>query len=140
MIPRFLITLTCFAVIATAGAEEELDWELDFNIERKSTIEDFPMQEIGQEELSDAAIGGALQATSSGLAGASGKPAFEEQNERSNRQKKSELDLEPEAVTADDLLRFSQGVPEPIPYSQGPLVIPNGRTYGQLNNTAFERP
>jgi len=121
-------------------AEEELDWELEFGIQQKSTIEDFPLKQIGAEELSDAAIAGGLQSTSAGQTGGSGKPAFEEQKEDANKRQKSELDIEQDSLSPDDILRFSQGVPDPVPYSQGPLVIPNGRTYGQLNNSAFERP
>jgi len=101
-----IVSLIFTALIFSSGvvfAEDDWDLEFDFSDNIKSTIEDFPLQEIGQDELSDAAIAGALQATSSNSSHKStGKPIYVEQQEDDEKDKisltnlkdKEELDIQ----------------------------------------------
>ena len=60
-----LILLTLASIQSVSIAEEfdeDADLEDFFSIRQKSTLSDFPLQEIAAEELSNAAIEGALQA------------------------------------------------------------------------------
>lgn len=132
----FLILISLSAVI---HAEED-DFEFDFYIKQKSTIEDFPFQEIGQDQLSDAAIAGALQSTSAGTGEKKGKPAYAEQKDKSEKQQQSELESSEDAPSIDDIRRFSQLNTPTAPIIQAdPLYDPAGVTYQGHNFDAVER-
>ncbi len=132
-----LSLLLAFSFSVTAEETEDFDFELEFDLRKKSTIQDFPLQEMDAELMSDAAIEGALQATSAGSG--TGKPAYLEQKERSEKQSKEELKLENDPSAVDESLRFGQSVPQFIPYQAPVFEMDTGRTV-QHNNTAFERP
>ncbi len=139
---RVMIVLSCMSLClpsALAESGDEYDFELDFGIKQKSTIENFPLQEVGQDTLSDAAIAGALRSTNAGNADQSGKPAYAEQNEVSEKQKKSELDLDREKVRLEDLVQTIPSLPPSVQFDQQPFSMPNGRMVNN-NNSAFERP
>jgi len=126
-----------FLPLLTQAADD--DFELEFFIKQKSTISDFPFQAIGQEELSDAAIEGALKATSTGAIEKSGKPAYAEQNDSSEKRKQSELEPVNTEPTIDDILKYGQEPPSIPQLPQEPFAIPDGRTYGGHSFKAFER-
>jgi hypothetical protein len=128
-------------------AEEWEDWEEDededleyfFSTRQKSTISDFPLQEIGGEELSNAAIAGALRANNSS-GSLTAKPIYEQEQEENDKQKSSD------ALKDDELLK--QGIAIPIdqfptttPQFEQPIYSqPTGRTYGGHMTQTFERP
>ena len=113
---RFFILFLC---IQAAVAEDELEWELDFEIRQKSTLSDFPLQEIGQDELSNAAIAGALQKTSSLQQAGEGKPAHQQEEESSNKAKVElvEKDQLEETQDAEALLQSFSNLPPPVDFS-----------------------
>lgn len=122
-------------------AEDELDWELDFEIKQKSTLSDFPLKEIGQEELSNAAIAGALQKNTSLQQESSGKPAYQQEEEALNKNKvarveKRELD---ENIDAESFLQSIPQLPPTIDFQPETYKIPDGRTYEHWENTTVER-
>lgn len=124
--------------------DDDLDFEFDFSRHQKSTLENFPMQEINQEELSDAAIAGALQVQTRGTQTSddSGKPVYEKIKEEDQKKQTEEVlsDSEKDIVGADQLLKFSEIIPsqpqfQPIIYQQ-----PTGRTYTEHQTTTLSRP
>lgn len=131
------ITLCAVFVLCTAHAEE-FDFELEFGIKQKTTLNDFPLQEIDGDELSNAAIGNALGTSSVSSAGGQGKPAYEEQDEQDNKRKKEELKLGENLPDVDDFLRNSLA-PQAPQFPQQDFAEDLGRTVHH-NNTAFERP
>lgn len=94
------ISLMFALLVLSSGvvyAEDDWDLEFDFSDNIKSTIEDFPLQEISQDELSDAAIAGALHASSSNSDQKStGKPIYVEQQEDDEKKKISLANLNDE--------------------------------------------
>ncbi len=136
---RPLSLLVCCLLASTLlfAEDDDFDLEFEFGLQKKSTIGNFPLQELEPEVLSDAAIEGALQATSSGSG--SGKPAFMEQQEQSEKQSKSELKIESDPTAGNEAFRFGQPTPTFIPYQQPIYEMDTGRI-NQHNNTAFERP
>lgn len=137
------LMLTVLLPLASASfsafADEEDDFDLDFYFSKKqkSTLEDFPLQEIGSEELSDAAIAGALQTNSSGN-NLDAKPVYEEQKEATDKKKVAATGKEKDQLEAEKILQFSQQAPPP--QIQLPeFVTPSIRTL-QVNSTTVERP
>ena len=138
------ILLRCIVVylcIQPVFADDELDWELDFEIKQKSTLNDFPLQEIGQDELSNAAIAGALQKTSSLQQAGEGKPAHQQEQESSNKNKVElvEKDQLEETQDAEALLQSFGNLPQPVDFQPETYQIPNGRSYGHWENFTVER-
>jgi hypothetical protein len=122
----------------------DLDFEFDFSRHQKSTLENFPMQAIDQEALSDAAIEGALLVQTQGNQSndENGKPVYEKLKEEDQKKQTEEVlsDTEKDLVESDQLLRFSEILPsqpqfQPIIYQQ-----PTGRTYTDHQTTTLERP
>ena len=122
----------------------DLDFEFDFSRHQKSTLENFPMQAIDQEALSDAAIEGALLVQTQGNQSSdeNGKPVYEKLKEEDQKKQTEEVlsDTEKDLVESDQLLRFSEILPsqpqfQPIIYQQ-----PTGRTYTDHQTTTLERP
>lgn len=132
---RFVLLLS---ICIPCLAEEDFDFELEFGIKQKSTLADFPLQEIGADELSNAAIGDALGSSAAQSANTEGKPAYEEQNELDNKRKKEELKISNSNQNVDDFLRNSLA-PQAPQFPQQVFSEDLGRTV-QHNNTAFERP
>ena len=141
--PKFLIT--CLMILSTtiSLAEEDIDLEFEFARHQKSTLENFPMEAIDQDALSDAAIEGALQVQTrqDNNIGQNGKPIYQKLNE-DNQKKQTEKvlsDKEKDIVSDDNLLKFSEILPtqpqfQPIIYQQ-----PTGRTYTDHQTTTISR-
>lgn len=109
------------------------DIDFDFSIQQKSTLADFPMQEIGQDELSNTAIAGALT-TQAALK--SKKPTNEENEEKRLKQK---ADKENDLSEISDTLKYSQ-IQISAPQFEAPIYnTPNGRTYTEHNTHTVER-
>lgn len=122
----------------------DLDFEFDFSRHQKSTLENFPMQAIDQEALSDAAIEGALLVQTQGNQSndENGKPVYEKLKEEDQKKQTEEVlsDTEKDLVESDQLRKFSEILPsqpqfQPIIYQQ-----PTGRTYTDHQTTTLERP
>ena len=128
--------LSSFSLTADEGDYDNFDdLDFDFSVRQKSTLNDFPMQEIDQEELSNAAIAGALQTgtTNNEL------PAYKQIQDENEKLKKNDLDEKNNKENSDDVLKFSQ-ISEPAsPFQQPVYSAPNGRTYGAHNTTTVER-
>ena len=133
---RYALLILCVSSVH-ADEVDDFDFELEFDLRKKSTIQDFPLQEMTADSLSDAAIEGALQATSAGSG--TGKPAYLEQKERSEKKSKEELRFENDPSAVDQSLRFGQSLPQVIPYQAPVFEMDTGRTV-QHNNTSWERP
>jgi hypothetical protein len=138
IIPQILC-LSLFLVNAVL-AEEEFDFEKEFSIQQKSTLDTFPLQQIDQESLSDLAIEGALQVQNQSTT--DGKPVHQKlKDENDKNQTKGVLDeAEKDPTKEDEILKYSQIVPnepqfQPIIYSQ-----PTGRTYTEHQTTTTFRP
>lgn len=138
---RTIILITALCCSPLSFANDELDWELDFEIRQKSTLSNFPLEEIGGEELSNAVVEGALQSARSFDANTQGKPAFDQEQESNDKRKVEELDspdAKEQRQTALEL--FGQFDTNPTPeIPQQVFQIPNGRTYGRLETTTVER-
>ena len=106
-----IVYLLYFSLSATYVYADEDDLEFDFRIKQKSTLADFPMQEIGADELSNAAIAGALQATSADEQEKTGKPAYAQELEDSEKRKQEELEEPNNEQQPDDILKYSQAIP-----------------------------
>jgi predicted outer membrane protein len=127
------LALVLLTASLNAWAEDEnFEFDMDFNIKGKSTIEDFPLQEVDSQELSNAVIEGALQKTSAGSREVNVKSAHAEQLDKEGKEKDSELSAAPDKkeVTLEEWQRVSNAmIPEPavrMPVFQEP----NGRVYG----------
>ena len=118
--------------------DEDDDLELFFSTRQKSTISDFPLQEIPGDELSEAAISGALRPNSS--PSQSIKPAYQQEKEADDKKKAGAV------LKEDELLKLNNDFPlDPFPVSgpefQQPIYQqPNGRTYGGHHTHTIERP
>jgi hypothetical protein len=139
-----ILSLVLLSFIEVGLADDDFDLEFDFSRHQKSTLENFPMQAIDQEELSDAAIEGALQVQNSGnqSSGSNGKPVYEKLKEEDQKKQTEEVlsDAEKDLVGSDQLLKFSEIIPnqpqfQPIIYQQ-----PTGRTYTDHQTTTLSRP
>lgn len=145
--------LAVFVLILSAGmthAEEDFDLDLDFGFKQKSTISDFPLAEIGAEELSDAAIGNALHAMNTQQVEATGKPAYAEQQEIDEKRQTDELETD-NNIELNESIPAVQILPS-IPsgaFNDSPFTVSGGNEIGagynsgvvyENNNTAFERP
>lgn len=133
-----LFPIRCFSDELDEFDEDE-DLEYFFSTRQKSTIDDFPLKEIGGDELSNAAIEGALQANSSS-SDLSAKPIYEQEKEESDKKKSGD------ALKKDELLKLGKGLPInqfPVstPQFQQPIyVAPTGRTYGGHSTHTELRP
>lgn len=121
----------------------DLDFEFDFSRHQKSTLDNFPMQAIDQEALSDAAIEGALlvQTRENQNSDDNGKPIYEKLKEEDQKLQTEEVlsDSEKDLIEPDQLRKFSEILPsqpqfQPIIYQQ-----PTGRTYTDHHTTTIER-
>lgn len=128
-----MLSLVLLTASLNAWAEDEnFEFDMDFNIKGKSTIEDFPLQEVDSDELSKAVIEGALQKTSAGSRNVSVKSAHADQLEQEGKEKDSELTSvsDKEETTVEEWQRVSNALlPEPevrMPVFQEA----NGRVYG----------
>jgi hypothetical protein len=141
----FLFLILFFNIHQSFSEEsDDLDPEFDFSRLQKSTIENFPMQPIDQEGLSDAAIEGALMVQTEGSRKSeiNGRPIYEKLDEEGQKKQTEKVltNNEKDIVSSDDLLKFSQILPtqpqfQPIIYQQ-----PTGRTYTDHQTTTIERP
>ena len=115
------------------------DLDFEFSIQRKSTLNDFPMQEIGQEELSNTSVAGAL---SSRAMLQSKKPIYQEKEEENEKKLTKDADKtneENEQSEINDMLKYSQ-IQTSAPQFQEPIYnTPNGRTYTEHNTHTVER-
>lgn len=115
------------------------DIDFDFSVHQKTTIDDFPMQEIEQEELSNTAVAGAL---STHTALQSTKPIYVEkveENEKLLKKDASTKSEENDLGELDKILEYSQSQ-IPSPQFQQPIYsAPNGRTYTEHNTHTVER-
>jgi len=130
------LTLT----LANSIAAEEFDFEKEFTFQQKSTFDTFPLQEIDPDSLSDLAIEGALQAQHN--TSTDSKPVHLEVKEENDKRKSGKVlsgtDKDPNKD--DEILKYSQIVPnepllQPIIYSE-----PTGRTYTEHHTTTTFRP
>lgn len=119
---------------------EELDFEKEFAIQQKSTLDTFPLKEIDSDSLSELAIEGALQVQNK--TGTDGKPVHEKVKEEKDKEKSGDVlsETEKDPTKEDEILKFSQIVPaepqiQPIIYSE-----PTGRTYTEHHTTTTFRP
>ena len=133
----FLLTASS---INLAMAEEDFDFEQEFSIQRKSTLDTFPLQEIDQDSLSDMAIEGALQVQNQ--SSSDGKPIHQKVKEEGDKKQSGEVlgEAEKDPSKEDEILKYSQILPnepqfQPIIYSQ-----PTGRTYTDHQTTTTFRP
>lgn len=138
--------LICYFSLLTASQclADEDDLEFDFVIHQKSTIDNFPLKAIDQDTLSNTAIEGALQVQTRASQDndSNGKPIYQKVKEEDQKKQTEEVisESEKDLVGAEDLLKFSQIIPnqpqfDPIIYQQ-----PTGRTYTEHNTTTTSRP
>ncbi|MFT6904026.1 MAG: hypothetical protein ACJAS1_000671 [Oleiphilaceae bacterium] len=141
-----LLFIILFFNIHESFAEEsdDLDPEFDFSRHQKSTIENFPMQPIDQQGLSDAAIEGALKVQTQGSQKSelNRRPIYEKLDEEGQKKQTEKVlsNNEKDIMSSDDLLKFSQILPsqpqfQPIIYQQ-----PTGRTYTDHQTSTIDRP
>lgn len=126
--------------ITSPVSAEEFDFEKEFFIQQKSTLDTFPLQEIDTDSLSELAIEGALQVQNK--TGSDGKPVHVKVKEEKDKEKSGEVlsEAEKDPTKEDEILKFSQIVPpepqiQPIIYSE-----PTGRTYTEHQTTTTFRP
>jgi len=122
--------------------EDDLDWdnEYDFSGYQKSTIADFPLQEVGQDELSNAAIEGGLQATSNQRFNTTGKPIYVQQQEENEKEKTTALKSAKSEIATDDILDINKNLPSLPVFTQPDYIAPTvGRTYGTHTSHTVER-
>ena len=131
----FMISVFGLMLISSVSLAED---ELEFYFKQKSTMDSFPLEEIGQEELAEAVIEGALRASSAGAIEKTGKPAYAEQHDIDEKRSKSELSVELTEPQADETQKFHLYIPEQPQIPQQPFEIPNGRTYEGHSFKAFE--
>lgn len=123
---------------------EDIDFELEleFSRQQKSTLENFPLQAIDQETLSDTAIAGALQVQTQSTVstGENGKPIYQEQSEGNQKKQVERLsDTKRTMLSEDEILKFSQNLPTQ-PRIQPIYQQPTGRTYVDHQTTTLSRP
>ncbi len=125
-----LLIVLMTASLYVAAEDENYEFDMDFNIKGKSTIKDFPLQEVDSQELSNAVIEGALQKTSAGSRNVSVKSAHAEQLDSEGKATDSKLSLssdqdeevEEEWRRANSAMLPDQEVRMPV------FQEPNGRT------------
>lgn len=128
-----ILVMTSTSVLAE---EDDLDLDFYFSTKQKSTLDDFPLQEIDSDELSNAAIAGALQANSSG-SNVDAKPIHEEQKEKSNKKKVSATGKDKDQLEAERTLQFSQQY-QPVQVDIPKFITPSIR-HTTINSTTVER-
>lgn len=138
---RKILAMSIVLLNVNLYADEDLDWELDFSIEQKSTKEDFPLQEISQAELSNAAIPGALKAVQTGQQSRDARPAHAQEAEKNDKRKVEELETsENEDLTKEASTIFIIPDIPPIQFQEQTYKAPDGRDYGRLETNTVERP
>ncbi len=122
---------------------DDIDFELEFASHQKSTIENFPLQAIDQDALSDTAIEGALQVQTqiSSNTDTSGKPIYQKQDEEDQKKQTEDAlsDAEKDLINEDELLNYSQILPIQ-PQIQPIYQQPTGRTYIEHQTTTVFKP
>lgn len=133
------LTFVLITASANLWAEDNYEFDLDFNIKGKSTIENFKLKEIASQELSEAVIEGALQRTSAGSSDVRGKPAHAEQAEKEAKEKDSEViaDAKKELINTDEFMRLNDAVAAPPELRFDSFQEPNGRVYGLDSHTTY---
>ncbi len=121
-------------------ADEDINLDLEFSIQQKSTLDTFPLKEIDQDSLSDMVIEGALLVQSNNADGIA-KPVHEKVKEESdkNKAKSTISDGKSDILSESDTLKFSQSLPV-IPQIQPVYSEPTGRTYADHQTTTTFRP
>lgn len=139
----FLSLILLLSIEASFADDEDLDIEFDFARHQKSTLENFPMQAIDQDDLSDTAIEGALQVqvNRNQKSDQNGKPIYEKLKEEDQKRQSDEVlsDGEKDIISADDLLKFSQILPDQPQFQPIIYQEPTGRTYTNHQTTTIER-
>ena len=139
----YLVGILLFASLSYHPAiaedfDDDDDLESFFAIRQKSTLDDFPLQEIGGDALSDAAIEGALQVNTA--SGNQAKPIYLEEKEHTDKEKSGEALKEGEQLANDSALEIKQfRVVEPI-FQLPDYQQPTGRTYNEHRSNTIERP
>ena len=134
-------TIVALALIClNVNAEDDLDWELDFSIQQKSTKDDFPLQEISQEELSNAAIAGALKTAPADEKVRDARPAYAQESEANDQRKVEELE-EREKDKLEKAAATIFAIPEapPINFQQQTYQQNTGREYQHIETHTIER-
>ncbi|KZY29096.1 MULTISPECIES: hypothetical protein [unclassified Oleiphilus] len=141
----FHFMLLCFLIPSISLSESpDEDWDEDedleyfFSTRQKSTLEDFPLQEIGGEELSNAAIAGALKADTS--SGQNAKPIYLQEKEDSDKQKAGDALKEDELLKAGEDLQLNQFQIPTAEFQQPIYSQPTGRTYSAHSTNTISRP
>jgi len=139
LVLKIFSILIFFSITPSIQADEDLDLDYDFSVHQKSTIEDFPLKEIGQKEMSNAAIAGGLQARSANKRG-KGKPVFLEQKEVNEKKLTSDVKSDDSRLSEEDVLKYGQ-LQISAPQFQPPIYQQDvGRTYNDHQTTTVERP
>lgn len=146
MTPHYSILWILLTLASVTFADDEFDdsefdnLDFEFSIQGKSTLNDFPMQEIGQEELSNTAVAGAL---STHAVLQSNKPVYlekeEEEEEKALNKDAGNINEVNKPSDADDILKYSQIKISAPQYQQPIYNTPNGRTYTEHNTHTVER-
>jgi hypothetical protein len=139
----YILLLTCGTLtfaLTTPLSAEELDFEKEFAVQQKSTLDTFPLQEIDTDSLSDLAIEGALQVQNN--TPTDGKPVHLKVKEENDKKKSGNVlsETDKDLTKEDEIRKFSQIAPndpqfQPIIYSE-----PTGRTYTEHHTTTTFRP
>ncbi len=142
MLAKIIYLVLLSSLYPQSSLAEDLDGDEDleyfFKSRQKSTIEDFPLQEIASEDLSAAAIAGALRVD--GATGEEGKPAYLQEKEASDKKKSSEGLEQDERLKLDDKQTLNQSQIS-APQLQQPIYQePTGRTYGGHTTHTILRP
>lgn len=117
----------------------DFDPEFEFARQQKSTIDNFPMKEIDQEEMSEAAIAGALQVQTK-LNTDTGKPIYQKMDEDEGRKQSKEAVSERDQLKKEQVLLFSQELPSQLDFQPIIYEQPTGRTYTEHHTTTLSRP
>ena len=137
---RKTIIVALALICLNVNAEDDLDWELDFSIQQKSTKDDFPLQEISQEELSNAAIAGALKTAPADQKVRDARPAHAQESDANDKRKVEELETsEKDKLEKSALTIFAIPEAPPIDFQQQTYKVPDGRDYGHLETHTIER-
>jgi hypothetical protein len=121
-----------------AGAEEKKE-ESKFILKQLSTIDNFPLKSIDQKELSAAAIGGGLQATSGNRKKGAQLPAYAEQLDEEAKKKQGGI----ATTEADQELQRAGRIVTPPSPDVNPRIsapLPSNVTYQALDIRMQEHP
>lgn len=138
---KLLLTIVC-VITASTGLGDDFDefesFDFDFEFKPKSTIDTFPLQGIDTQEMSNAAIKGALQTSIEFSGRELNKPAHQKVDEDSEYRQKSEV--HDKEFNAQRSANYEQDpLSEPTPEIHETYVFDNGRTL-DISTTTVERP